>query len=58
MKSANNSAKDQETLARRLASWIVELKYEDMPEVVVQRAKQCILDQLGVQVRGATLPQV
>ncbi|MFP6850449.1 MAG: MmgE/PrpD family protein [Pseudomonas sp.] len=52
------SANDQETLARRLAGWIVELKYEDLPDIVVQRAKQCILDQLGVQVRGATLAQV
>jgi 2-methylcitrate dehydratase PrpD len=25
---------------------------------VIERAKQCILDQLGVQLRGATLPQV
>lgn len=45
-------------LVRRLAAWIVNLKYEDLPAEVVQRAKQCILDQLGVQVRGATLPQV
>lgn len=49
---------DQDTIARRLATWVVELKYEDLPPVVVQRAKQCILDQLGVQMRGSTLPQV
>jgi 2-methylcitrate dehydratase PrpD len=45
-------------LAERLATWIVALRDEALPPLTVQRAKQCILDQLGVQLRGATLPQV
>ncbi len=46
------------TIAEGLASFVVGLRYEALPLPVVQKAKQCILDQLGVQVRGATLPHV
>jgi 2-methylcitrate dehydratase PrpD len=45
-------------IASRLGKWIVELNYEDLSPEVGRLAKQCILDHLGVQVRGATLPQV
>lgn len=46
------------TVVARLAAWVVDLRYEALPEAVLQRARQCILDQLGIQLRGATLPQV
>lgn len=45
-------------LAQRLGTWIAALDGGTLPPVVVQRAKQCVLDQIGVQLRGATLPQV
>ena len=45
-------------IASRLGKWIVELRYDDLSPEVVRLAKQCILDHLGVQIRGATLPQV
>lgn len=44
------------TVARRLAGWVSALRYDDLPPEVVDQAKLLILDQLGVQVRGATLP--
>lgn len=47
-----------DTIANGIGTWIVGLSYDDLPPEVVKRAKQCILDQLGVQMRGATLPQV
>jgi 2-methylcitrate dehydratase PrpD len=47
-----------DTIANRLGQWIVGLKYEDLSPEVIRQAKLCILDQLGVQIRGATLPQV
>jgi 2-methylcitrate dehydratase PrpD len=47
-----------ETVVRRIADWVVGLRFDDLPPEVVERAKLCILDQLGVQLRGATLPWV
>jgi 2-methylcitrate dehydratase PrpD len=40
----------------RLAQFICELNFDDLPTAVVDRAKLCLLDQLGVQLVGATLP--
>jgi len=49
---------DSDTIAQRLASWVTGLRFEDLPAVVIERSKQCIIDQMGVQLRGALLPQV
>lgn len=46
------------TVASRLARWVKELRYEDLAPEVVHQAKRCMLDTLGVQVRGATLPWI
>src|SRR5258708_2505173 len=43
-------------LSGRIATWVTALRYEDLPEEVVERTKLLILDQLGLQLRGATLP--
>ncbi len=47
-----------ETIAKRLARWVVGLRYEDLSLEVVFQAKRCMLDTLGVQIRGATLPWI
>lgn len=47
-----------ETVAGRLARWVTRLKYEDLSPEVVFHAKRCLLDTLGVQIRGATLPWI
>jgi 2-methylcitrate dehydratase PrpD len=39
----------QENITRQLANFAAGLRYEDIPEEVVQKAKDCILDQLGVE---------
>ncbi|RKR92892.1 2-methylcitrate dehydratase PrpD [Micromonospora pisi] len=49
---------DDKTVAGRLARWVTELRFDDLPAEVVQRTKQLILDQIGVQVLGTTLPNV
>lgn len=46
------------TIARRIAEWVGGLKFEALPPEVVERAKLLILDQLGVQLLGASLPNV
>lgn len=38
---------------RRLAEFIVNLHYEDLAPMTVAKAKQCILDWLGVCIRGS-----
>lgn len=48
----------QNTIAGRLAEYTLALRYESLPREVIEKAKLCILDQLGVQLRGATLPVV
>lgn len=47
-----------ETVAHRLARWMVGLRYEDLSPDAVFHAKRCMLDTLGVEIRGATLPWV
>lgn len=47
-----------ETVATRFARWVVGLRYGDLSPDVVFEAKRCMLDTLGVQIRGATLPWV
>lgn len=46
------------TLSGRIATWVTALRYEDLPDEVAERTKLLILDQLGLQLRGATLPNV
>src|SRR5687768_3525491 len=41
---------------KTLAAWIANLKYEDIPDDVLQRMRLFLLDNLGCQVAGATLP--
>ena len=44
------------TIAQRLAEFVVGLTFDDLPKSVVEKATQCVLDQMGVQVIGATQP--
>jgi len=46
------------TLSGRIADWVAALRYEDLPGDVVELTKLLILDQLGVQLRGASLPNM
>src|SRR5262249_49623778 len=48
----------KETLAQALARRVVALRYEHLTPEAVFHAKRCMLDTLGVQLRGATLPWV
>jgi 2-methylcitrate dehydratase PrpD len=41
---------------RTLAEFAVNLTYEDLPEVVINEAKRCIIDSLGCGVFGANMP--
>ena len=51
-------ASKDHTVAGRLARWVTGLAFEQLPQEVVWHAKRAMLDTLGVQVRGATLPWV
>ena len=42
--------------SRTLARFAGKLAYEDLPETVVEKTKELILDQLGCQLAGSTLP--
>jgi 2-methylcitrate dehydratase PrpD len=44
-----------ESVAPRLARWIEALDANAIPGEVVERAKACVLDQLGCQITGSTL---
>jgi 2-methylcitrate dehydratase PrpD len=41
---------------RTMADWVSSLRYKDIPENVREVARQFILDNLGCQIAGATLP--
>jgi len=45
----------QEGITRKLAHFAGGLRYEDIPGEVIEKAKDCILDQLGVELIGSTL---
>jgi 2-methylcitrate dehydratase PrpD len=49
---------NENTLAARLAEWVVDLDYDQLPPRAVEVAKLLVLDQLGLQLLGATLPNV
>ena len=42
--------------ARTLAEFAVELRYEDIPSEIVERAKACIIDTIAATIFCATLP--
>ena len=46
------------TLAEKQGDWVAALRYEDLPAEVIVMAKHCLLDFLGVALKGSTLPQV
>jgi 2-methylcitrate dehydratase PrpD len=46
------------SISQRLATWVATLRYEDLPANVIETTKLLILDQLGVQLLGTTLPNV
>ena len=46
------------TLAEKQGDWVATLVYEDLPTEVIVMAKHCLLDFLGVALKGSTLPQV
>ena len=45
----------QKNITRQLANFAAGLRYEDIPEEAVEKAKDCILDQIGVELIGSTL---
>jgi 2-methylcitrate dehydratase PrpD len=46
------------TIAEGLAEHLDGLTFESLTPEVVEKAKLCVLDQLGIQIRGATMPRV
>jgi len=46
------------TIAQRQASWVANLEYDMIPREVIALAKLCLLDFLGVALRGSLLPQI
>lgn len=49
------TATDPQT-TRRLADFAVQLRYEDLPDDIVQMAKRCILDSIGCGIYGSSKP--
>jgi 2-methylcitrate dehydratase PrpD len=48
----------EDTIATRLGSWVAGLTHQAIPADAVAAAKLLVLDQLGLQVSGGTLPHV
>jgi 2-methylcitrate dehydratase PrpD len=46
------------TVARQLSERVLAVRFEELPANVVSMAKRLITDQIGVQLRGSTLPNV
>src|SRR5882757_237054 len=53
---ANDAATDPHGPTGRLAHWVADLRYADVPPTVVDRAKYLLLDGLGCGLIGAQLP--
>ena len=53
MQTSNGSG---DTIARRLARFATGLRYEDLPQPIIARAKALVLDQLGCELIGSTMP--
>jgi len=47
-----------EPMALAISREAMSYRFEELPAEVINRAKQCLLDQFAVQLRGATMPQV
>lgn len=45
-------------IAEKQADWIHSIKFENMPANTIDLAKKCLLDFIGVALRGSTLPQI
>src|SRR5262245_955058 len=45
----------EEGITERLAAHAATVRYEDMPPDVIEKAKDCLLDQIGVELIGSTL---
>ncbi len=48
--------REVKSLAEQLAARTGALRFDELPSDVIDRAKCCVLDQLGVQLLGASLP--
>src|SRR3954451_2582009 len=48
--------KSQKTVAQKLADFINELDYAHLPLEVIDRSKALLLDQIGCQLIGSTMP--
>lgn len=55
---SSRGAQFAETVAGSLAQWVTGLRYDDLTPDAVRHAKRCMLDTLGVEIRGATLPWI
>jgi 2-methylcitrate dehydratase PrpD len=42
-------------VTEKLAKHAFKVRYEDMPHEVIEKAKDCLLDQIGVELIGSTL---
>lgn len=42
-------------ITEKLAAHAVKVRYQDIPSEVIEKAKDCILDQIGVELIGSTL---
>ncbi|MFH1088070.1 MAG: MmgE/PrpD family protein, partial [Chloroflexota bacterium] len=42
--------------SRELAKFVADLKYEDLPKKVIEKTKDLVLDQLGVELASSTKP--
>ncbi|MHC1566672.1 MAG: MmgE/PrpD family protein [Candidatus Syntropharchaeia archaeon] len=39
--------------AEKISEWLSELKYDDLPKDVIEKAKECVIDWVGVAVLGS-----
>ena len=44
------------SIAHNLATFLSGMRYEDLPDTVVEQAKMCLLDFIGVALRGSETP--
>lgn len=52
----HDTASDHRAAAEILAHYVVGLTYDDLPEATVAAVKGALVDQLGIQLMGSTLP--
>lgn len=56
MSSPDANISSENTIAFRLGQWLSSLRYEDIPEEVVNHAKLCLIDGIGCGLYGAAQP--